>query len=881
MRLGKQLRLGIRSIVRRARMDRELEEELHYHLELQIEEYIAAGLSPDDARREALQSMEGVQQKKEECRDMRSTAFIEHFLKDAGYALRMMRRSPGFTAIVVLTLALGIGANTAIFSLIDRLLVRPFPWPEPDRLVTIGEVNSHGGDMSVSWLDFTDWRDESRAFTAMAAVQSRNGVFVHDGSAQTAAVLKVSASFFPMLGVHPVLGRDFTASDDRPGAAAVALLSHSIWQQRFGSDPHVTGTAIRLDGQAYTVAGVLPRSFRLIGPADIFLPIGLDPASMGSRGNHPGILVAARLKPRVSLASADREMKTIAARLERQYPASNDGISVRLRPLTELISGQVRRSLMALWGAVALVLLIACANVANLLLARAVAREREMAIRVAIGAGQGRLLRQLLTESVLLALTGAAGGLVIARAALPLILRLLPAELADFAKPRIDVRVLCFTFALAVLTTVLFGLAPGLQAARRDPDQVLRSGRRGAPTGFRGISLRATLVSGQMALAFMLLAGAGILIESLMHLARVNPGFRTDSVLTMRLYLPRAQYRKVEQQTAFVDKLLTNVRALPGVASASGAYCLPLDVNGCWSSVFVIEGRPMPRAQDLPSSRFNAIEPGWLQTMTIPLIRGRDFTWRDTAGTEPVLMVNESFARRFFPREDPLGKRVKQDFPEGKSPYYTIVGIMGDVRRDRLDQPPEPEAFEAIRQIGPDFINLVIRTSLPNPMALSSAVRHAAARIDPGIPLFDMRTMEYYVAEQESSRRFPMLLLMTFAGIALALASIGLYGLLSFIVTQRRQELGIRIALGARSGDITRIVMHQGGRLVAAGLLAGLTGAWAGSRLLDSLLFGVRPNDPGILATVACLLVLIAALACWLPSRRAARLDPAVTLRAD
>jgi predicted permease len=880
MRCLHKLPLRFRSLFGRKSVERELSDELRFHVEASVEAATAKGTSPEEARYAALRELGGTEQIKEECRDMRRTRYIENILKDLRYALRMLGRSPAFSTIVIFTLALGIGANTAIFSLVDSIVLRPLPYPEAGRLVALQEANRKGQEYSVSWLDFVDWRAQSRSFSAMAAIQGQSATLTGTAEAERLETLKISFPFFSMLGTHLFLGRDFLDSDDRPGATPVAILSHSLWEQRFGSDARVIGRPVDLGGRQYTIVGVLPSAFRFPYAEDIYLPIGIDADQQGERGNHPGILVMGKLKPEVSPAMASREMSAISSRLEQAYPASNRGIVAKLRPLAEMVSAPARRTLFILWGAVGFLLLIVCANIAGLLLARAAGREREMAVRVAVGAGRGRLIQQLLTEGSLLATCGAAAGCAIARALLPLVLRLLPIQLQDYVHVEVNLRVLGFTLLLTLLTTILFGLIP---AYRMSPNQdlSLRNGTRMSSAGFGKRSFRSLLVAAQIALAFVLLVGTGLLVRSLMRLQKVNPGFRTDRILAARFSLPRHRYPHIPQQTAFADRVLERVDSIPGVLSASGSYCLPLDVNGCWSSVFTIEGGPVSRTEDLPSAEFNGIEPEYLKTLGIPLIEGRDFSEQDGPGTPMVLLVNEAFARSFFAHEDPIGKHIKQDFPGGNAPYATIVGVIGDARRDQLDQPASPEAFFPLRQLGPDFMNLVVRTTLPNPLDAAPNIRRALAELDPDVPLFDVRSMDYYVTEQTAGRRFPMFLLAAFAGTAMVLAILGLYGLLSFLVTQRTQELGIRLALGAQASDLTGMVMSQGLRLVGAGLLVGLAVAWAMTRFIVALLFATEPTDPWTLAGVSCLLALVAALACWLPARRAAAVDPVVALRAE
>jgi putative ABC transport system permease protein len=881
MRAARQIGLRLRSVFLHRRVERELDEELRYHLEREIEMRVAAGKPQEEARFAALRIMEGIAQQQEACRDMRGTAWVETTIQDLEYAWRTLRHRPFFSAVVILTLAVGIGANAAIFSLVNGVVLRPFPYPALERLVDITELDTVGRNISVSWQDFQDWRVQVHGLTSLAAMQGRNVTLTGRGQAERMQVMRVSAPFFSLLGVRPLLGRDFQESDDRAGAAPTVLISHSLWQTRFGGDPHAVGRGADLDGVSYTIVGVLP-AFPTPYPADLYLPIGMNgDQEMGGRGNHPGIEVLARLRSGVSPADAGREMRDIARRLQQQYPETNSGVSAGVRRFTDSVIGPARGSLFSLWGAVALVLLIACANVASLLLARAAARDREIAIRAAMGAGRGRILRQLLTESLLLAVLGSIAGLGLAWAIRPLILAVLPADIRLFARIPLDGYAIGFTALLAIVTTVLFGLAPALRLARHDPDRTLRAGGRVASAGFRGFSMRGLLVAGQVALAFVLLAGAGLLIKSLVRLSEVDPGFRTDHVLTMRLRLPAAGYPTVAKQTAFADEVWRRIRAIPGVVGASGVFCLPLDPNGCWASIFLIDGRPLPRRDDLPNALFNAVGPDYLRSLGARLIEGREFDERDGPGTPLVLLVNQAFARKYFPNEDPVGKRIKQGYPEDKTPYATIVGVMGDVRRQELDHAAQPEAFQAIRQAGPDFMNVLVRTSLPDPASLVRAIREEVASLDPGIPLFEIRTMDYYLDAQQAGRRFPMLLLSAFAALALFLAGIGLYGLLGFLVTQRTPEIGIRLALGAQAASVTVMMLQQGACLVIGGLAAGIVASLATTRLLSSLLFGVPPRDWPTLAAAAAALALAGALACWLPSRRAARIDVLTALRAE
>jgi putative ABC transport system permease protein len=582
------------------------------------------------------------------------------------------------------------------------------------------------------------------------------------------------------------------------------------------------------------------------------------------------------------MAAAGRELKAISHRLEAAYPEYDSGVAATIRPFVDLVAAPARPGLLTLSIGVGLLLLIACANVASLLLSRASGREREIAIRIAVGAGRPRLISQLLTESGLLAFAGAAVGCALAAGILPLLALLTPmdqGEMEQYIRPTLNLGVLSFTVCLTVLTTVLFGLLPAWRMSPAESD-AFRSGARATSTGFRKFSFRNLLVTAQIALAMMLLVGAGLLVQSLLRLGNTNMGFRADHLLTARLKLPSIGYPDTGRRAVFFNRLMDQLDAIPGVISASGATCMPFAGKDCWPSVFMIEGRPSPRPEDMPHAHFNAVEPGYLKTMQIPLIRGRDLNAADDLHHEQVALVNESFVRRYFPHADPIGKEIMEGYDAAKN-FYRIVGVTGDARRESPDIPPEPEAFFSVGQIGPDALELAIRTNLPNPLAVSPEIIRVARRLDPDVPLYDFRSMDWYFDYQTANRRFPTLLLGGFAGLAMLLASIGLYGLLSYAVAQRTKELGIRMALGAQRNDVIGMVMKQGMRLVIAGILVGLAGAWATTRFMAALLFGVRPNDSLTFVGISCLLGAVAAFACWVPARRAASVDPAVTLRVD
>ena len=798
---------------------------------------------------------------------------------DLRYALRMLLKNPGFTLVAMITLALGIGGNTAIFSIVDAVLIRPLPYHEPDRLVAISEFHrGQGREISVSWWNFRDWRDQNQVFEQISAVQGASFILTEMGEPERIVGLNVSASFFATLRSQPALGRDFLSEDDAVGANRTVIISHALWQRRFSSDPAALGKTIELNSRPYTVIGVLPSDFRFFFESDIFAPIGLNGDEMGGRGNHPGMYVVARLKSGITIERARADMDAIAARLEKQYPESNSGNGIRLVTLAERFAGSLTTALFVLLGAVGFVLLIACANVANLLLARAATRRKEVAIRTVLGAQRGRIIRQMLTESVLLALLGAALGLLLAEWGLRSLVALIPENIRRVADIRLDASVLGFTVAVSLGTAVIFGLAPAFQSTSGDLQEGLKEGGRTSVTGFRRLSLRNILVASEIALALMLLIGAGLTIRSFVQLQKVNPGFRTERLLTMPVNLPGARYPKDDQRVLFFKNLLDRIRSLPGVEAASGVTCLPL-IGGCWDSIYLIEGRPIPRREDLLNADFNTAQPGYFHTMGIPILKGRDFDERDLMDREPVLIINESFARQNWPNEDPLGKRVKQDWPEGTGAWMTVIGVVGDVKRRGLDVPFKAEGYKASRQTAPGSLQLVIRTSVTDPQMLAQTVRREIQQMDANLPVFNVRTMDFYAERTMAPRRFPMLLLTIFAAVALVLAAVGIYGVMSYSVTQRTHEMGIRIALGARAEDVRRLVVRHGFTLALAGILAGLAGAFALTHLLSTLLFGVEPTDPLTFGGVSLLLIAIAGVACYLPARRATRVDPIIALR--
>ena len=814
---------------------------------------------------------------------------MDTFFQDLRYALRMLRKASGFTTIAVLTLALGIGANTAIFTVIDSVLLRPLPYNDSDRLVYLNEESKQLKGMSISYLNFQDWQSQNHVFESMGAEQ--NNAFVMTGGERPELVIgrSVTDGFFPTLGVKPILGREIFPDDNQPSATPVALLSYGLWQRRFGGNPNVVGSALNLDQKAYTVIGVLPKAFDYLGNQDgVFVPLGLQAKDFTDRGSHPGIYAVARLKPGVSLEQARAEMSAIAHRLEQEYPTTNRGNGINLRSLQEVVVGNIRPWLLILFAAVGFVLLIACANVANLLLTRATIREKEIAIRAALGAGRGRMVRQLLTESVLLALTGGLLGLGLAIAGIHLLIGASPDSLPRVAEIHINGVVLGFTILASLLTGVIFGIAPALHLSVPRLQQSLREGGRGSSTGGRQ-KVRNALVVSELALSLVLLVVAGLLIRSFVRLLNVNPGFNAERVFTARVALPENKYKDIPQANNFFDELLRNLQAMPNIQSVGLITPLPLTGEG-WQADYRVEDRPTPELGEFPNTDIHYVSPAYVQAMQIPLLSGRIFTESDNDSSLPVAMVNQTFARRWWPNENPIGKRIRMcgtctPRPDRvPPPWLTIIGVVGDVRQYGLDQEPKTEVYTPYNQRGGrtrplTYRALVVRTATGDPLTVTSQVRSAVQQLDKDLPIFSIRTMEQLIGRSVASRKMSMFLLITFASLALLLAAVGLYGVISYSVTQRTQEIGIRMALGASRRDVLGMVISQASKLAAIGLGIGLVLALALTGIISKMLFGVRPTDPLTFLCILLLLVAVALFASYIPARRAAKVDPMVALR--
>ncbi len=808
-------------------------------------------------------------------------------IQDVKYALRMLRKAPGFTAVAVITLALGIGANTAIFSVVDSVLLKPLPYPEPDRLVSVSGLNTRLGekDRAISFPDVEDLQKQNTVFEHVSAYTGGSATITGAGEPLHVPSAVVSAETFSALKVMPVLGRTFRPGEDRPGNYVV-VLSSELWKKQFGGEASVIGRAIALDGRSYTIIGVMPAGFAFpldTDPPQVWTTLSATATSENGekampeeRGAHflAGI---ARLKPGVTLQQANSELDAIGARLAKEYPDSNSNFTFRAQPALDALVGDLRPQFRLLFGAVGLVLLIGCANVANLLLARATSRQREFAIRAALGAGRGRIIRQLLIESVMLALAGGIFGLLIATWGSSFLAHLAGGIIPRIEGSTLDGRVLAFTFFASIATAILFGIAPALQLSKLGISETLKEGSRGSGHGARHNFLRNALVVAETTLAVILLSGAGLLIRSLVALEHVNPGFDPHGVITFTTELPDPRYPKAEMAMAFYRQLFERIRALPGVQSASGVLPLPLS-DAVIRISYEIEGRPIAKAEE-PLAHMRVVTTDYFSVMRIPLVKGRLFTEADRAESQPVILINKALAEQTFPGEDPIGKHIKPGFSiSGPAKMREIVGIVGDVKHRALNLPDDPEAYMPEEQMGIGFMSGVVRSNAPT-ASLVPAIREIVASLDKDIPVYDIKTMDEYVAGSVAQPRLSSTLLGIFAALALMLAMVGIYGVMSFSVEQRTNEIGIRVTLGAQPGDVLRLVLRQGMAIAAIGVALGIGGALASSGLLKSLLFGVRSGDPVTLAGVAILLLGCVLAACYIPARRAMRVDPMVALR--
>jgi len=804
-------------------------------------------------------------------------------INDLKYALRMLIKTPGFTVIAVLTLALGIGANSAIFSVVDTVLLQPLPFPHSDQLVMIWGTSRKelSARETGSFPDLNDFHAQSQSFIAMAAYSGAGTVLSGAGEAQELSGVAVDGDFFETIGVAPMLGRGFTADEAKVGAPNVVVLSHGLWKRAFASNPAIVGQQVAMASRSYTVLGVMPAGWKFPVEAEVsefVMPLGpLMPTAVPQRGSH-FLRLMGRLKPGVSVAQADGEMKAIAAHLEQQFPDTNTDRGVAVVPMLQDIVGNVRPALLVLLGAVALVLLIACANVANLLLARAAARAREIGIRTALGASRSSIVRQLLVESLLLALLGGACGLLLAWWSVDLLATLGPRNVPRLSEIHINVGVASFTFAIAILSTLIFGLVPALQTSRANLTDALQQGAKGSTGGLHGTRVRAVLVVSQVSLSLLLLAGAGLLIRSFFNLQATNVGFDPTRLLVLDEALPRATYSEEQKQRAFYQQLFPKLNALPGFESAGGVNPAPFSGNDHGSS-FRMDDTPDPGLGNHPDASHVIVTPGYFHTMRIPLRSGRNFAERDNENAAHVAMVNETFVRRFLPKQDPIGQHILLDDENGGVDALEIIGVVGDAKQNEIGAPTPPEMYQPFAQSPSRRLWLVFRTATDNLSGVQSTVRRVVHEQDPNVYVGEIEPMQLMIGKTLAQPRFNMVLLGVFASAAMALAAIGIYGVIACSVTQRTREIGIRMALGAQRTQMLQMILRQSLSVVAIGLTIGLLAAFAGTRLLASLLYGVGANDIFTYASVVLLLGGAALLASYIPARRAMRVDPMVALR--
>jgi predicted permease len=879
----------------------EIVEELAQHAEDRYRELQSGGATEAEARRIALDEIEGHELLASELRAVERTnapppivlgavskgrgKFMASLGQDLRYGFRTVRKNSGFTAVAMLALALGIGANTAIFSVVNGVLLRPLAYPDPGRLMLISETTPEFSQMSVAYPNFLDWRRESRSFTDIGATRSDDFNFTGTGEPEHLAGEYVSASLFPTLGITPFMGRNFLPQEDRQGAACAVMLNYGFWKVRLAADPNILGKALTLNAMNCAVIGVLPRDLRLAESAQVYVPIEqYNSVELRTRESRPGIAVIGRLKPGVTIEAAQAEIASICSVLARQYPKTNAGAGAKLVPMKDDMVGYIRSTLLLLVGAVGFVLIIACANVANLLLARSTARRREFAIRTALGAERGRIVRQLLTESVLLSLGGAALGLLLARWGTSLVLAAAPNSLPRSTEIGIDPYVLLFTLAVSIVTGILFGLAPAFHGANANPQESLKEGARGAGGGRH--RAESVFVAVEIGLAVILLAGAGLMMQSVWRLLQVDPGFNTRSLLRTQVALsPTVMARAPAIRLAY-QQMLGRVAAIPEVRSAAITSLVPLGESDSEIAFWPGAG-PQPPQDRTTAAVFYVVTPDYPSVMQIPLRRGRFFTERDNLASPPVVAIDDVLAKHVFPGQDPIGRQISLMV---MGPVR-IAGVVGHVKqwgldsddtakiRDQIYFPLQqvPDKFMSVGAVG---LTLLVRTG-PEPLSLVSAVRAQVSGPTQDQPIYAVRTMEQIVSGSLAERRFTMLVLIIFATTALLLAAVGIYGVMSYAVTRRTRELGIRVALGSSRREIVSLVLRQGMRLAAIGLAGGLVAAVALTRLMAGLLYGVRPADPATLAAVALLLGGIALAACYIPARRAMAVDPVVALRCE
>ena len=801
--------------------------------------------------------------------------------QDLRYAIRMLVKSPGFTLVAVLTLALGIGANTAIFSVVNGILLRSLPYPEADRLMFLSEQSEQIPDMSISMANFNDWRAQNKVFESMVAYQNEDVVWTGKKESERLRLRRITDGFTPTLRVQPILGRALAPEDDKVGAARVVLLGEGFWERQYGRDAGVVGQEMILDGEPYTIIGVLPsRLHGSLRHVDVFSCLWCLEDKQGgeaNRGNHPGIYAYGRLKPGVMPEQASAEMKSIAARIDELHPQTNGKDTIAVRPLLDAIVEDIRPSLLVLMAAVGFVLLIACANIANLLLTRATERHRELAVRLALGAGRGRLIRQMLTESVVLSLLGGGLGLFLAVWVTIALVHSTPAGIPRLDEVSVNTPVLLFTLGLSVFTGLFFGIFPALQASQADISDALKDGGRTGTSGRKHRRFRDILVIAEVSVALVLLVGAGLMGKSLYEVIRADAGIITDHVLTASMALPEIKYKEPAARRAYVNELMRKVQSLPGVEAAG----VKTPLLGGWQSSYMVNGRPQPAPDHLPSTDVGRVTPDAMRAMGMRLVRGRFFTDFDNENGAHVCIVDETFVKVNFANENPIGKQVTLNGPPAagqKSDWLTIVGVVGHVKNYGVDQPSRVETYVPFLQNTAEVGTIVVRAA-GDPASLAGAIRSSVRSIDPDMPLYNVGPLKELISENTASRRLAVILISSFAVLALTLAAVGVYGVMAYSVTQRNHEIGVRMALGAAPGDVQGMIIRQGLRVALIGIFAGLLSSLALSRLIASLLFRVNAFDKGTFLTGAALLSIIVMFSAWFPARRASRVDPMIALR--
>jgi predicted permease len=879
-----RLPMRSRSLFRRTDTDQELDDELWDQVARKTEPHVGKGSGGPEARRVAPREKERVEQISAKCRETRRVSWIRDFVQDLRYGVRMLRKSPAFAGIAVVTLALGIGANTAIFSMVNAVLLQTFPYPDPNQLVLIFDVPLNQPDAlsGISYRDFTLCREQNRVFSEMAGNSFHDLTLTGAGEPSIVNTADVTPQIFSLLGAQPLAGRTLLPEDGQQGAAPVAVVGENLWHNRFGSDPALIGRSIILDMRQFTVVGILPATFRYPDGAprqDVWIPVAQDPL-FGPRLSQPGSRVLAgigRLKPGVSVAEAQAEMNTLGTRLANEFPAEDSGLTIRIEPYGQFVRGGVRSPLLILLGAVGLVLLIACANIANLLLSRATSRGREIAVRIALGAGRARIVRQLLTESAVLGLLGGVAGVLLAAWGVWSLRPFLPSDLILINSIHVGGWVLAFALLLSLASALAFGLAPALLATSSDFQAHIKEG--GERTGQRGgQQVRSVLVIAEISLAMVLLIAGGLLIRSFSLVTSVNPGFDAGNVTEAEVSLPQFEYSTAQQWTAFSNELLARLQAQPGLRDSALAAPLPMDRQGQAAFAFSIVGDPPLPPGKSQTADYATVSPDYFRMMRIPLLQGRFFSDQDSPSSPKVAIISQTLARRYFPNQDAPGRQMRFGFPPNSNVSRKIVGIVGDVRDVALSRNPGPMMYVPFAQAPLYGGEVVVRSSL-NASGVAAAIRQAVYSIDKNLPVTDIESLNDVLGQSISQERFRTFLLGLFSAIALALAAVGIFGVVSYSASQRTREIGIRIALGADRRDVLRLLLGQGTKLALWGLGIGLVAAFGLTRLMSSLLFGVSATDPVTFASVAIILLGVALAACYIPARRAMRVDPMVALR--